>query len=311
MFGQAERAGKTSSSRAIDRDEYWLTGGWRVLRNQVLNLAWAEAADLLATLSKADTDSDEIAGKLVDAVQTALASRARASAFWAQALRLFPLPVDLPAMISTQRMVLSGEGAVAPAAAFKTLLRGPLEEARRTLLPGSPQRRKNWETIDRISRELFDLRLPEIRRCSIEHAREVAAELARRYPDSRNLRLSAMTVQGYFEDFLPTCLPVVEVANLERTATSEPLDTDELDLIRRLDLASLDLDGCIAALSERERELVQTVYGLDAGATTTWMSAQAFRQGRGLTRHAYDAMHRKVLQALGECLARRSGGGDG
>lgn len=281
-----------------ERDGYWFTSGWRTLRRQFCEVAWREAGVLISRIELCgyinSNESEEYFLNLYEIIE----QRARSSAMWSAALDLFPIPFDLSVILNPQRQALIGQMDVAPSAAFKSLLRRPLEQARRLILPGSIQRRKNWETIDRISRALFDSSLPQYYRNSMEHAEVVSAELLKRYPTSRNLRLSPSSIKQYFEDFLPDTALFTADGHIDLLHVRDNESEDDAELIRRLDIASVVLDDCIAELDEIKRELLHTVYGVGAAGNVIWKSAIAFRRGRNLSRHAFDVLHEQALLEL-------------
>ena len=295
---------------SYDEHHWYGPLGWRTLRKRVLRVFHTQAEELFDSLksravSAEDTVTafvagvaDTIGGYADQAIRAQLAvgdEGVYPSSMWAFALPLFgdsaPLVKALVAEVHVMRAEADED--VDPHRALSTIVRQFLEDARLNLGPESAQRRKNWETMDRVSLEIARLnvgnRLSD--RCSDEHLMVVRAALKERYPTNKNVNVSLGTLRAYFDEFCPE----------SEYVSAEDADSELLALGEETGIWPT-IDRCVEALKNSDFSLWEALAVKTQTFDDVAVETQAnFLSRVGLSRHAFEQRCRAAGDRVREC----------
>lgn len=299
-------------SSTYDERHWYSSTGWRVLKARVLRVVADEAPGLLAALAGADEPEaainaflDAVVGRIGTAADQAVRAQfalgdegVSPSSLWAFALPLFGEPEPLRQALLKDLNVLRGltNRPVDAERALCEVVRRFIEDARIEMSPGSAQRRRNWEAIDRISRPLAERNLDNSigDRRSTEHLVAVQAEIRRLFPTNKNINLSLGSLQAYFDEFDP----ILEGAGRGTEADgweAVMAETQIFPVVLR----------CLEALRQEDMTLFESFLARNQLPYDDFdETQQAYLARTGLSRHALDQNTTKAAALLQDCCER-------
>ncbi len=299
---------------AYDERHWYRTGwkqlcrhSWKLVRPMVEDLAEDLRQEGRAPEDAAQAFTDRIVGViggLIDGVIAGQTTGAEdggglhvSSSMWSYVLPLFGDTEQFRLAIVRDARLISGQTNrdITPDAAVGTLFRAHLNDARRKMSGGSPNRVKNWEAIQRISHQIIR-RAPgtlEARLGTIEHLRAIQAQIAEQYPGNKNYNLSLGTLQSYFDEFaLDTDsgadgVDVEDLAALSEETGIWPRFELCLDNLRRT--AGDDWEAALIQHKINDIEL---------------MPQDAYQALKGISRYEFTKRCSRALEFLRECLSK-------
>jgi hypothetical protein len=300
-----------------DERHWYGPEGWPRLRGALGKLSLIFLPDLLSDLANGTTEPVDAArtlvGRMVDtigvitdkavdedlAMALATVNLNTTSGLWAYALPMLVEIDHIARAIARSAPALKAPAqnrTHAPEAILRSVLNQCLEDARRAFEPGSVDRRKEWERIDRASRAVASGAVsgPLADRLSDAHLEAVRHQLGEKGKDRAKNAPSLGTLRAYFEEFC-------ELSQAE-------LDWQQIDELGKLEadtaMTPPELHHCLRNLrahSAEEHEALSVKFGLDAENLPT---AEVYRVRQGLTRHAYEKLCRSAMAFMQDCFER-------
>ncbi|NPU11379.1 hypothetical protein HL666_11450 [Bradyrhizobium sp. 83002] len=277
---------------------------------QIFELAKDRSQQLFAELADVTAEPRDAATRFVDDVTRDIGKRmdqairiqlsssndeACPSSSWAFALPLFGEIEPLIHALAKQAGILkTPNGRTTQLQALLQILREFLENARRAQSPGSAQRLKNWEAIDRVSLDIARQHFgtPLESRSSDEHLLAVKNELRNRYPTNKNVNVSLGTLRAYFDEFCAQC-EIIPYEEVEREILALEIETSVWPA----------MDPCVDVLKKKDRALWEAL----AVETETFddvekETRQDFMARVGLSRRAFETRWKAAAAFLRDCI---------
>ena len=307
---------------AFRGDEHWYGDGWPYLKRELIQLCVNESMNFTNTVAAAGSEAE-----LLAPVSTMFERVIRRSMkfveknpktdLWQHAVALVIGEAEFAKAAFRDQRALSGEKHdIDPVQALRWLLARHFEDIRRALLPGSPNKRKVWEKIRRISQDVLNeklarptpqnVSLPQLR-CSMEHMEEVLQVIRTRYPDDHNLPRTISTILDYFQTYCEDLFRV-DIEYLQSKLGSQPVAVSQNEVYILMQTTGTDIEvmQCFETLSDDHA----TAFALKAKAPElqsgdiTFLSLEHFRRARSLNRRELARLVEEARQLLAECVRR-------